>query len=93
MPSLRGSGSGSENDKPRQGPPAKRSASRRKRVSVKDKKGSKKATADAEPIALATVHEHFLKLLREEAKTLNDPLLLYLYEMVIYRTKVWDNEN
>jgi hypothetical protein len=91
MPSP--SGNGSDAYKPQRRPPATKSISRRKRVSAKDQKGSKKATADLEPIALATVHEHFLKLLREEAKTFNDPLLLYLYDMVIYRTKIGDNEN
>lgn len=91
MPSP--SGNGSDADKQQRRPPATKLMSRRKRVLAKDQKGSKKATADLEPIALATVHEHFLQLLREEAKTLNDPLLLYLYDMVIYRTKIGESEN
>lgn len=32
------------------------------------------------------VHVHFLKLLKEEAKRFEDPLLIYLYDMVIHRT-------
>ena len=39
-------------------------------------------------ITMLATHDHFLNLLQEEAKDLEDPLLIFLYDMVIYRTKV-----
>jgi hypothetical protein len=89
MPSL--SGNRNEASKPRR-PPAKKPASRGRRATAKSKKGSKQAADSPEAPALELVQEHFLKLLREEAKALNDPFLLYLYDMVIYRIKVGDPE-
>ena len=92
MPSL--SGSGSDPIKPPRTPNVKRPASRRIKLSDKTKgqKGCEKDAVDPETPHLAEVHEHFLKSLKEEAKALNDPLLLYLYDMVIYRTKFGDTE-
>ncbi|MEQ9590674.1 MAG: hypothetical protein RJS97_22210 [Parvibaculaceae bacterium] len=87
MPSL--SGNGSDPNKPTPKPSAKKPAARRKRVPDKSdgKKKGKKDAVDLETPHLAEVHEHFLKSLKEEAKAFNDPLLLYLYDMVIYRLR------
>ncbi len=80
MPSL--SGSGNEARKLQRRP-----TTRRKKTFAKSKKGRKKAAVDQETPVIREVHEHFLLLLRKDAKALNDPLLLYLYDMVIHRNR------
>lgn len=87
MPSP--SGNGSDADKPQRRPPARKRTSIRKRTSRKDdgKKSGESGHDSLEELSMVGVHDHFLKLLREEAKGFNDPFLLYLYDMVIYRNE------
>lgn len=93
MPSLSASRNYASN--PGRQTTAKKPPSKRNMASAKSKgkEESSKAIIEPETIRLAEIHEHFLRLLREEAKTFNDPFLLYLYDLVIYQNRVGVNEN
>lgn len=49
------------------------------------------AEKEADPDAIRLTHDHLLNLLRDEAKDLEDPLLIHLYNMVIYRNRHGEN--
>ena len=88
MPSL--SGNNSDANKPARLPPLKGRRSKRRGGPRETKHKSRQIAGDQTSPDIRQSHDHLLRMLREEAKTLNDPLLLYLYDMVIYRTEVGD---
>jgi len=92
MPSLRDKGT---KGKAPQYPQSmgKRPSSKRTRPSKlpKTSKAVANVSNKTDCAAMRLTHDHFLNLLREEAKDLEDPLLIYLYGMVIYRTKSASN--
>ena len=88
MPSLRDKGTkGKVPQRPQS--MGKRPSSKRTRPSKlpKASKAVTNALNKTDCAVMRLTHDHLLNLLREEAKDLDDPLLIYLYDMVIYRTR------